>query len=160
MRPVWALPLVAVIVLLPIGAFTGAFAQLTLALCGSPLDPSSSGAASGSWFCSSSLWATFLRNLITAVAPSLLLSLYHMIVLPVLVYYAAQMEGQEASLSGLDRVRGHPPGCCMPVPPSLSPLEGRCWGTSRGTRACGDMPDTCESLVLPAAALRLAVLVV
>jgi hypothetical protein len=30
-------------------------------------------------------------NLLTSVAPSLLLSLYHMCVLPVLVYYAAQV---------------------------------------------------------------------
>ena len=34
---------------------------------------------------------THHSNLLTSVAPSLLLSLYHMCVLPVLVYYAAQV---------------------------------------------------------------------
>lgn len=101
-RPMWVLPLILFIMLLPIGAFTGGFAQITIAVCGM-------GAAdapaldSDSWYCSDDAWAKFLRNLMTSLAPSILLSLYHQIVLPVLVYYAAQAEGQCYSLSKLDR---------------------------------------------------------
>jgi hypothetical protein len=101
-RPAYVLPLILFIMLLPIGAFTGAFAQLTIALCGNPND-GDGGVGAGTWFCSADPLARFLRNLLTSLAPSLLLSLYHMCVLPVLVYYAAQAEGQCFSLSKLDR---------------------------------------------------------
>lgn len=99
-RPAYVLPLIFFIMLLPIGAFTGAFAQLTIAFCGSPENP---GPAAGNWFCSDDRWAIFLRNILTSIAPSILLSLYHLVVLPVLVYYAAQAEGRCFSLSQLDR---------------------------------------------------------
>ena len=99
-RPAYVLPLILFIMLLPIGAFTGAFAQLTIAFCGSPENP---GPAAGEWFCSDDRWAIFLRNILTSIAPSILLSLYHLVVLPVLVYYAAQAEGRCFSLSQLDR---------------------------------------------------------
>ena len=99
-RPILVLPLILFIMLLPIGAFTGAFAQLTIAVCGSPTDKEST---SSSWYCSDDPWANFFRNLVTSLAPTLLLSLYHMCILPVLVYYAAQAEGQYFSLSSLDR---------------------------------------------------------
>lgn len=99
-RPVLTLPLILFIMLLPIGAFTGAFAQLTIAVCGNPDDDN---AFSDSWYCSDDPWANFFRNLVTSLAPTLLLSIYHMCILPVLVYYAAQAEGQHFSLSGLDR---------------------------------------------------------
>jgi len=81
----------------------GAFAQLAIAVCGNPTDNNYSGLQSTSWFCSSDQWAIFLRNLMTSIAPSMLLSMYHMVILPVLVYYAAQVEGQYFSLSKLDR---------------------------------------------------------
>jgi hypothetical protein len=100
MRPLYALPIILFFMLLPIGMFTGAFAQLNIALCGSPNDP---GSRSDNWYCSDDRWATFLRNTITSLAPSLILSIYHMVFLPVMVYYAAQMEGQHVSLSALDR---------------------------------------------------------
>ncbi len=100
-RPIIVLPLILFIMLLPIGAFSGAFAQLTIAVCGSPADPTKE--ESTSWYCSADPWANFFRNLVTSLAPTLLLSLYHMCILPVLVYYAAQAEGQQMSLSGLDR---------------------------------------------------------
>jgi hypothetical protein len=61
--------------LLPIGMFTGAFAQLTIALCGNPNDPA---ARSASWYCSDDRWATFLRNALTSLAPSIVLSVYNM----------------------------------------------------------------------------------
>jgi len=99
-RPAFVLPLILFIMLLPIGAFTGAFAQLTIAFCGSPENP---GPAAGQWFCSDDRWAVFLRNILTSIAPSILLSIYHLVVLPVLVYYAAQAEGRCFSLSQLDR---------------------------------------------------------
>jgi hypothetical protein len=99
-RPAYVLPLIFFIMLLPIGAFTGAFAQLTIAFCGSPENP---GPAADNWFCSDTRWAVFLRNILTSIAPSLLLSLYHLCILPVLVYYAAQAEGRCFSLSQLDR---------------------------------------------------------
>ena len=98
-RPILVLPLILFIMLLPIGAFTGAFAQLTIAVCGTPAEDKSST----SWYCSDDPWANFFRNLVTSLAPTLLLSLYHMCILPVLVYYAAQAEGQHFSLSSLDR---------------------------------------------------------
>lgn len=101
-RTLYVLPLILLIMLFPIGAFTGAFAQLTIAICGNPMDGSPALAAD-SWFCSDDPWASFLRNLITSLAPSILLSVYHMVLLPVLVYYAAQAEGQCLSLSKLDR---------------------------------------------------------
>jgi len=100
-RPIIVLPLILFIMLLPIGAFSGAFAQLTIAVCGSPADTSKP--PNDSWYCSDDPWANFFRNLVTSLAPTLLLSLYHMCILPVLVYYAAQAEGQQFSLSGLDR---------------------------------------------------------
>ena len=100
-RPIIVLPLILFIMLLPIGAFSGAFAQLTIAVCGSPADPTKE--ENTSWYCSADPWANFFRNLVTSLAPTLLLSLYHMCILPVLVYYAAQAEGQQMSLSGLDR---------------------------------------------------------
>ena len=91
MRPLYALPLILFVMLLPIGAFTGAFAQLTITLCGNPVD-GSKGKYWDSWYCDEdNLWATFLRNLLTSLAPSILLSVYHMVVLPVVVYYAAQV---------------------------------------------------------------------
>lgn len=99
-RPAYVIPLILFIMLLPIGAFTGAFAQLTIAFCGNPENP---GPAADQWFCSDDRWAVFFRNLLTSIAPSLLLSLYHLVVLPVLVYYAAQAEGRCFSLSQLDR---------------------------------------------------------
>ena len=88
--------LILFIMLLPIGAFSGAFAQLTIAVCGSPADTSKP--PNDSWYCSDDPWANFFRNLVTSLAPTLLLSLYHMCILPVLVYYAAQAEGQQFSL--------------------------------------------------------------
>lgn len=100
-RPIIVLPLILFIMLLPIGAFTGAFAQLTIAVCGSPADHTEQ--QNTSWYCSDDPWANFFRNLVTSLAPTLLLSIYHMCILPVLVYYAAQAEGQQFSLSGLDR---------------------------------------------------------
>lgn len=102
-RPAYVMPLILFIMLLPIGAFTGAFAQLTLAICGNEKEGSSEALSPDSWYCSGDQWATFARNLVTSMAPSILLSLYHMIILPLLVYYAAQSEGQCFSLSELDR---------------------------------------------------------
>ena len=99
-RPAYVIPLILFIMLLPIGAVTGAFAQLTIAFCGNPDNP---GPAADQWFCSDDRWAVFFRNLLTSIAPSLLLSLYHLVILPVLVYYAAQAEGKSFSLSQLDR---------------------------------------------------------
>jgi hypothetical protein len=122
MRPLYALPIILFFMLLPIGMFTGAFAQLTIALCGNPNDH---GAQSDSWYCrwaplvlqapppgfrtcvaglppgrtnnsnqllysppwcvlppfpdcSDDRWATFLRNTSTSLAPSIVLSIYHM----------------------------------------------------------------------------------
>jgi len=104
MRPIYVLPFIVAIMLLPIGAFTGAFAQLTIALCGDGSGNSGrEGELAGTWFCSEDPWATFCRNVLTSVVPSTLLSIYHMVVLPVMVYYVAQAEGCHFSLSALDR---------------------------------------------------------
>lgn len=75
LRPLYALPLILFFMLLPIGMFTGAFAQLSVALCGNPNDPAT---RSGSWYCSDNSWATFMRNALTSLAPSIVLSIYNM----------------------------------------------------------------------------------
>jgi len=104
MRPIYVLPFIVAIMFLPIGAFTGAFAQLTIALCGDGSGNSGrEGELAGTWFCSGDPWATFCRNVLTSVVPSTLLSIYHMVVLPVMIYYVAQAEGCHFSLSALDR---------------------------------------------------------
>lgn len=100
-RPVLVLPLILIIMLVPIGAFTGAFAQLTIAICGNPAEGAAAWSAD-SWYCSNDAWAQFFRNIVTSLVPTLLLSVYHMVLLPVVVYYAAQAEGQYFSLSSLD----------------------------------------------------------
>ena len=80
MRPLYALPLILFFMLLPIGMVTGAFAQLTVALCGNPNDAATSAAGryANSWYCSDDRWASFVRNALTSLAPSIVLSLYHM----------------------------------------------------------------------------------
>ena len=60
-----------------IGFFTGAIAQLTLAICGNPAE-GKGGKYADSWYCSDDPWAAFCRNTFTSLAPSILLSLYHM----------------------------------------------------------------------------------
>uniref|UniRef100_A0A1D2A6U9 ERD4-related membrane protein n=1 Tax=Auxenochlorella protothecoides TaxID=3075 RepID=A0A1D2A6U9_AUXPR len=102
LRPLWALPGIILIMLVPIGAFTGAFAQLTIALCGNPAAGTAS-AGSDLWICGETGFPALLRNLITSLGPSILLSIYNMVILPVIIYYLAQVEGQAVSLSALDR---------------------------------------------------------
>ena len=83
-RPLFALPGIILVMILPIGAFTGAFAQLTLAICGN------GSKRSDNWICETEGFPNLLRNLITSLGPSILLSIYNMMVLPLIIYYLAQ----------------------------------------------------------------------
>lgn len=99
-RPAIVLIFILIIMLFPIGAITGIFAQLSIALCGD--SSGETGSASGTWFCSDDPWATFFRNIITGWLPSILMSVYQAVVLPVAFYSCAQAESQHISLSGID----------------------------------------------------------
>ena len=98
-RPLLVLPLIAAIMVFPIGIFTGAFSQLSTAICNSE-------SASKSWFCSDAWWAKFCRNLLTGFLPSLLLTLYQSLALPIAFYIIGQAEGVNYSLSELDARTG------------------------------------------------------
>ena len=83
------------------------------------------GSYSGSWFCSDDAWATFLRNLLTSVAPSILLSVYNLVVLPVIVYYTAQAGTAQRSV-WKGRVLGGRGGAAACIQPGRA--AGHCCG--------------------------------
>lgn len=101
-RPLLVFPVIMVIMLFPIGIFTGAFSQLSTAICGVPAGDADPTTYATSWFCSDERLARFLRNLLTGFLPSLLLSLYQVLVLPLAFYLVAQAEATSFSLEDLD----------------------------------------------------------
>lgn len=101
-RPLLVFPVIMVIMLFPIGIFTGAFSQLSTAICGVPAGDADPTTYATSWFCSDARLARFLRNLLTGFLPSLLLSLYQVLVLPLAFYLVAQAEATSFSLEDLD----------------------------------------------------------
>ncbi|KFM28611.1 putative membrane protein C2G11.09 [Auxenochlorella protothecoides] len=101
-RPLLVFPVIMVIMLFPIGIFTGAFSQLSTAICGVPAGDADLTTYATSWFCSDERLARFLRNLLTGFLPSLLLSLYQVLVLPLAFYLVAQAEATSFSLEDLD----------------------------------------------------------
>ncbi|KAK9864060.1 hypothetical protein WJX84_009179 [Apatococcus fuscideae] len=96
-RELIALPFIVIMMLVPVGLFTGAVAQLTVAICGS------SGIFNtfySDWYCASdSTW----RSLVTGSLPPILLTLWQALVMPNAFYRLAIIESQSVSLSGLDR---------------------------------------------------------
>jgi len=100
-RSVIVLVFILIIMLFPFGAITGAFSQLDAALCGGT--EGSTGSLTGDWFCSDGFWASNVRNIITGILPSILMSLYQSIVLPIYIYSCAIAEARHMSLTELDR---------------------------------------------------------
>lgn len=92
---------ILLIMLFPIGAFTGIGGQLAEAICPQN-DATNSLSAANSWFCSGNIWATLFRNSVTSWLPSLLLSIYQAVVLPKYFFVCAQAEAQHVTLSALD----------------------------------------------------------
>lgn len=93
------IPIIA-IMLFPIGAITGAFSQLEAALCGG--EQGQKGSLSGTWFCSDEFFAKLLLSVLTGVLPSVLMTVYQAVVLPIYMMTCAQAESQSVSLSALD----------------------------------------------------------
>eukprot|EP00890_Picochlorum_soloecismus_P002178 jgi/Picsp_1/2961/NSC_01185-R1_erd4-related membrane protein len=91
---------IILVMIFPIGIFTGAFSQLETAICGAPEDATAS--ASGSWICSDNTWAQFILGLITGVLPQILMTVYQSVFLPIYVMFCSQAEGRHVSLSSLD----------------------------------------------------------
>lgn len=89
------------IMVFPFGLITGAFSQLESALCGGA--EGTKGSLTGTWFCSDDFWSKFLRNIITGILPSILMSVYQSVILPVYIYSCAAAEARHVSLTELDR---------------------------------------------------------
>ncbi|CAL8472023.1 g11565 [Coccomyxa elongata] len=103
LREVLVFPLIVFIMLVPMGLFSGTLAQATAAICGGPSAAQGGGRLSflaTSWYCRDDSLA---RPLITSLLPSLLLTTWQSLIMPIVLYIFAQMEGQHASLSSLDR---------------------------------------------------------
>lgn len=100
-RPVLTMPLTLLVMLFPIGIFSGGFTQLTAAICH---NKDQSAVARG--FCSDGSAARFARGLVTGVLPSLLLSIYQGVVLPNVFYLIALVGAQHVSLQSLDESVG------------------------------------------------------
>ncbi|KAK9819243.1 hypothetical protein WJX81_003710 [Elliptochloris bilobata] len=96
-REVLVLPLIAGIMLVPVGIFSGAVAQVTVAICDSS---SVFHRLYSAWYCSRT---SLGRSLITAIVPTVLLLTWQNLIMPNALYRFAQMEGRWHSLSGLDR---------------------------------------------------------
>lgn len=101
-RPALAFPVIVAIMLFPIGLFTGAFTQLNVALCGSSGGGTAPYGSGTSFYCSDNWFATLLRNLVTGFLPSVLLSVYQAVVLPLALYSTSQSEAGAVSLVELD----------------------------------------------------------
>lgn len=100
MRRIVALFFIILVMIFPLGIFTGAFSQLESAICGAP--ESASASASGSWICSDDMWAKLIMGIITGVFPQILMTVYQSVFLPIYVMFCAQAEGTHVSLSQLD----------------------------------------------------------
>lgn len=91
---------IILVMLFPLGIFTGAFSQLETAICGAPSN--STASASDSWICSDDFWAKLIMNVLTGVLPQLLLTVYQSVFLPIYVMFCSQSERKHYSLSRLD----------------------------------------------------------
>jgi hypothetical protein len=100
-RSAIVLVLIVLIMIFPLGAFTGAFSQLESALCGGA--EGEKGSLTGSWFCSDDFWAKTVRSIITGILPALLMSIYQSVILPIYIYSCAVAESRNISLTELDK---------------------------------------------------------
>ena len=91
---------IVLVMVFPLGIFTGAASQLETAICGAPENGTLS--ASGSWICSDDFWAKLIMNIITGLLPQLLLTLYQSVFLPFYIMFCSQAERTHVSLSKLD----------------------------------------------------------
>jgi hypothetical protein len=91
---------IILVMVFPLGIFTGAASQLETAICGVPEDATAS--ASGSWICSDDFWAKLIMGIITGLLPQLLLTLYQSVFLPIYIMFCSQAERKHMSLSKLD----------------------------------------------------------
>jgi hypothetical protein len=89
------------IMVFPFGAITGAFSQLDAVLCGG--EEGSRGSLTGTWFCSDDFWSSLFRNILTGFLPSIIMSVYQSVFLPVYIYSCATAEARHISLTELDR---------------------------------------------------------
>lgn len=86
------------LMIFPVGIFTGALSQLNSAFC------NEAGDWFWPWYCESSgTWPSFIRNLLTGWIPAVLLGLWNNIIIPKAFYYLAAAECSCVSNSQLDR---------------------------------------------------------
>ncbi|CAK0783273.1 hypothetical protein CVIRNUC_006472 [Coccomyxa viridis] len=102
LREAMVLPLIIIVMLVPLGLFTGTLAQATSAICGGSDTGRNSKLAvlRTSWYCED---GSLIRPLITSLLPSLLLTTWQSLIMPIALYCLAQMEGKWVSCSSLDR---------------------------------------------------------
>eukprot|EP00798_Chlamydomonas_sp_ICE-L_P014458 gene14458-20470_t len=92
-------PLLVIIILIPIGIFSGALMQLDFLLCPTRTTDKQSWA----WYCAQDdVIAQVFARLITGWLPALLLVLWQGVVLPLVLYLLVQATGRSVSLSHLD----------------------------------------------------------
>ena len=99
-RTITSLFFIILVMLFPLGIFTGAASQLETAICGAPAGATAS--ASASWICSDNFWAQLIMGIITGLIPQLLLTLYQSVFLPIYIMFCSQAERKHVSLSKLD----------------------------------------------------------
>lgn len=86
------------VMIFPVGIFTGALSQLNNAFC------NEAGDWFWPWYCDSTgTWPSFVRNLLTGWIPAILLGLWNNIIVPKTFYYLAAAECSCVSNSQLDR---------------------------------------------------------
>ncbi|KAL4420888.1 hypothetical protein ABPG77_001229 [Micractinium sp. CCAP 211/92] len=100
-RPMVVFIFVLAMLLFPIGTFAGIRGTIVTGICGGGGTNSDTLSANGSWFCSDDKFAAFLRTIISSVLPSILLSVWQAVVLPLWFYTCAQAEGTHYSFTSL-----------------------------------------------------------
>ncbi|KAL4451743.1 hypothetical protein ABPG75_007405 [Micractinium tetrahymenae] len=99
-RPMVVFLFVLVMLLFPIGTFAGICGTIVKGICNG--NSSDTLSANGSWFCSEDKFAALLRTIISSVLPSILLTVWQAVVLPLWFYTCAQAEGTHHSFTSLD----------------------------------------------------------
>jgi hypothetical protein len=99
-RSIVSLIMIILVMLFPLGIFTGAFSQLEAAIC--PASEDASVSASGSWICSDDFWAKLIMSVLTGMLPQILMTVYQSVFLPIYIMFCSQAEGKHYSLSKLD----------------------------------------------------------
>ncbi|KAK9804567.1 hypothetical protein WJX73_000229 [Symbiochloris irregularis] len=86
---------ILIFLLIPIGLFSGAVAQLTVGVCGNV-----DGKFYSAWWCKQNNTA---RAIVTAILPSILLTVWQTVVMPLVLYRCVLAEGRWPSFSSVDR---------------------------------------------------------